>query len=62
MLTKEFVGFDIKVTWLAIAKMYSPLALENDLTVSMAFALLNINQEKGSHATKIAPLMGMETP
>lgn len=60
ILTKEDIGFDVKVTWLAVARMFSPLAQEHKLTVTMGFALLNISREKGTPATKIAPLLGME--
>lgn len=60
ILTKEDVGFDVKVTWLAIARMFSPLATEHGITVTMGFVLLNISREKGTPATKIAPLLGME--
>ena len=60
MIKREALGFDIKVTWLAIQKMYNPFAQKHGTTTSMAFVLLMINPEKGSRATKIAPLMGME--
>ena len=60
VLTKQDIGFDVKVTWLAIARMFSPLANEHGITVAMGFALLNISREKGTPATKIAPLLGME--
>lgn len=60
ILTKLDIGFDVKVTWLAIARMFSPLAIEHGITVTMGFALLNISREKGTPATKIAPLLGME--
>lgn len=60
ILTKEDIGFDVKVTWLAIARMFSPLAIEHGITVTMGFALLNISRERGTPATKIAPLLGME--
>jgi DNA-binding MarR family transcriptional regulator len=60
ILTKEDIGFDVKVTWLAVARMFSPLANEHGITVTMGFALLNISREKGTPATKIAPLLGME--
>lgn len=60
ILTKEDIGFDIKVTWLAIARMFSPLATENQMTVTMGFVLLNISRDAGTPATKIAPLLGME--
>ncbi len=60
ILTKEDIGFDIKVTWLAIARMFSPLANEHNMTVTMGFVLLNISRDHGTPATKIAPLLGME--
>lgn len=60
ILTKVDIGFDVKVTWLAVARMFSPLAIEHGITVTMGFALLNISKEKGTPATKIAPLLGME--
>lgn len=60
ILTKQDIGFDVKVTWLAIARMFSPLADEHGITVTMGFALLNISRDKGTPATKIAPLLGME--
>jgi DNA-binding MarR family transcriptional regulator len=60
VLSREAIGFDIKVTWLAIAKMYNPLAQDYGGTVTMGFVLLNISTEYGTPATKIAPLLGME--
>lgn len=60
IITKEDIGFDVKVTWLAIARMFSPLANDHGLTVTMGFVLLNISREHGTPATKIAPLLGME--
>lgn len=60
VLSKQAIGFDIKVTWLSIARMYSPLAVKYGMTVTMGFVLLNISSEKGAAATKIAPLLGME--
>lgn len=59
-MTKEDIGFDVKVTWLAVARMFSPLATDHGITVTMGFALLNISKDKGTPATKIAPLLGME--
>lgn len=60
ILTKEDIGFDVKVTWLAIARMFSPLATDHGITVTMGFVLLNISRDSGTPATKIAPLLGME--
>lgn len=60
IITRTAVGFDIRVTWLKILKMYNPLAQKYGLTAPMGFALLNINEEHGNSSTKIAPLLGME--
>jgi DNA-binding MarR family transcriptional regulator len=58
---KRAVCFDIKVAWLAISRMYNVKAVAEDITTNIGFVLLHIDEEKGTPATKIAPLMGMET-
>lgn len=60
MRKEETVDHHIKMTWHAIARMYSQQAVHYDGTMSMGFVLLNINSEEGTPATKIAPLMGLE--
>jgi len=60
MRKEETVDYHIKTAWHAIARMYNQQAAKVDLTMSMGFVLLNINSEKGTPATKIAPLMGLE--
>ncbi|WP_375561407.1 MarR family winged helix-turn-helix transcriptional regulator [Bernardetia sp. OM2101] len=57
---RRSVDFAIKASWLSIAKMYNMIGTEHGITHSTGFVLLNIDQENGSPATKIAPLMGME--
>lgn len=57
---KRAIGFDIKVTWLAISRMYNQLAQKQDITTNIGFVLLHIDEKAGTPATKIAPLMGME--
>jgi DNA-binding MarR family transcriptional regulator len=58
---RRAIGFDIKVTWLAISRMYNNVATQNGITTSIGFVLLHIDEKNGTPATKIAPLMGMET-
>lgn len=41
--------------------MYNNGGSEYELSASLGFVLLNIDLEKGTPATKIAPLLGMET-
>ena len=61
MKAEETVDYNIKVAWPAISRMYNTQAAQNDITTSIGFVLLNIDQERGTPATKIAPLLGLET-
>ena len=61
MKPEETVDYSIKVAWHAISRMYNTQAAQNDITTSIGFVLLNIDQERGTPATKIAPLLGLET-
>lgn len=58
---EETIDFNIKAAWHAIARMYNQQALKYGGTMSVGFALLNIHSEEGTPATKIGPLMGLET-
>ncbi|HEY4656174.1 MAG TPA: MarR family transcriptional regulator [Cyclobacteriaceae bacterium] len=60
MRREETVDYNIKATWHAIARMYNQQAARYGATMSTGFVLLNINSDEGTHATKIAPLMGLE--
>jgi len=57
---KRAICFDIKVAWLAIARMYNVKAHKEGITTNIGFVLLHIDEVNGTPATKIAPLMGME--
>ena len=61
MKPEETVDYNKKVAWHAISRMYNTQAAQNDITTSIGFVLLNIDQERGTPATKIAPLLGLET-
>lgn len=61
MKPEETVDYNIKVAWHAISRMYNTQAAQHDITTSIGFVLLNIDQENGTPATKIAPLLGLET-
>ncbi|MHA6249781.1 MarR family winged helix-turn-helix transcriptional regulator [Pontibacter sp. CAU 1760] len=60
MKPEENVDYNFKVCWHAISRMYNNEAAKSDITTSIGFVLLNIDQEKGTPATKIAPLLGLE--
>lgn len=61
MRKEETVDYHIKVVWHAISRMYNQGGVVKGITASSGFVLLNIDQDEGTAATKIAPLLGMET-
>lgn len=60
MKREDTIDYNIKAVWHGIARMYNQQALKYGGTMSIGFALLNIDADKGTPATKIAPLMGLE--
>lgn len=60
MKREETIDFNIKAAWHGISRMYNQQAAKYGGTMSIGFALLNINTEEGTAATKIAPMMGLE--
>ncbi|MEQ9466871.1 MAG: MarR family transcriptional regulator [Ekhidna sp.] len=61
MKREETVDYNIKGLWHSISRMYNQFGSEYDITASTGFVLLNIDVENGTPATKIAPLLGMES-
>ena len=61
MKPEETVDYNVKVCWHAISRMYNTQAAQYGITTSIGFVLLNINPEQGTPATKIAPLLGLES-
>ncbi|MDN3669099.1 MarR family transcriptional regulator [Echinicola jeungdonensis] len=61
MKPEETVDFYIKTSWHAISRMYNQKAAEQEFTTSIGFVLININSHEGTPATKIAPLLGLES-
>ena len=61
MKREDTVDYNIKTAWHAINRMYNQEAIKNEITTSIGFVLLNINSKEGTPATKIAPLIGLES-
>lgn len=61
MKKEETVDYPIKSAWHAISRMYNQQAAEEGFTTAIGFVLININSKDGTPATKIAPLIGLET-
>jgi MarR family transcriptional regulator, organic hydroperoxide resistance regulator len=53
------IDFYIKATWHSIVRMYNKRAAKYGISQTIGYVLLNVNK-KGSPATQIAPLLGME--
>jgi DNA-binding MarR family transcriptional regulator len=61
MKPEETVDYHVRYVWHAMSRMYNQLGSEHEISTSLGFVLLNIRTEGGSQATKIAPLMGLES-
>lgn len=61
MKREETVDYHIKSAWHAISRMYNQQAAEEGFTTAIGFVLININSKEGTPATKIAPMIGLET-
>lgn len=61
MKREETVDYNIKSLWHGISRMYNQFGSPYDVTASTGFVLLNIDVEEGTPATKIAPMLGMES-
>ncbi len=61
MKPEETVDYHIRAAWYGFFRMYNQEAAKHGFTTSIGFVLLNLHFEVGTPATKIAPLMGMES-
>ncbi len=61
MKREETVDYNIKVAWHSISRMYNLYGANFDITASTGFVLLNIDVDEGTPATKIGPMLGMES-
>jgi DNA-binding MarR family transcriptional regulator len=58
---KDTVCFNIKTSWHAISRMYNAAGIDYDMSASLGYVLINIDEENGTPATKIASNIGMES-
>jgi MarR family transcriptional regulator, organic hydroperoxide resistance regulator len=61
MKAKQTICFNIKASWHLISKMYNSAGVKHGLTTSIGYVLLNIDAENGTPATKIGPIIGIES-
>jgi len=60
MRPEETVDYHIKSSWHSISRMYNQLASSHNLTQAAGYVLMMIDEQTGTYATKIGPLLGME--
>jgi len=61
MRPEETFDFRIRRCWIAMSKMYNELVSASGITVSVGFALLNIDVKDGTPSTALGPKMGLES-
>ena len=61
MKKEESVDYYIKTSWHSLSRLYNQKAKKHGITTTIAYILLNISTSEGTPATKIAPLMGLES-
>lgn len=61
MRPEETFDFRIRRSWISMSKMYNDLVSSSGITVSVGFALLNIDVKMGTASTALGPMMGMES-
>ena len=61
MKAEETIDFPIRWAWHKIARLYNNEAIAHGFTMSIGYALLNIDRNEGTPSTKLGPLMGMES-
>lgn len=60
MKPEETFDFPIRWAWHRIQKHYNTIAMENEMTMTMGYVLLNIDPENGTLSTQLGPKIGME--
>jgi DNA-binding MarR family transcriptional regulator len=61
MRPEETFDFRIRRCWIAMSKMYNELVSASGITVSVGFALLNVDVKDGTPSTALGPKMGLES-
>lgn len=59
-MKEKTIDYILRATWQAVARMYNEEASKYGATMSIGFALLSIDKEKGISSTALGPQMGME--
>ena len=61
MNQQETIDYFLKVVWQTVANRYNQLASEFDITQSIGYLLININDKEGTTVTEVAGLLGLKS-
>ncbi|MBC7654287.1 MAG: MarR family transcriptional regulator [Oligoflexus sp.] len=61
MKHQETIDYFLKVTWQNIANKYNQLASEFDITQSVGYLLINIDEIEGTTVSEVAALLGLKS-
>lgn len=61
MKSTETFDFHIRWAWYKISRLYTSIATDYGVNMSIGYALIKIDPENGTPSTKLGPLMGMES-
>ena len=54
------IDYILRATWQAVSRMYNEEAAKYGASMSVGFALLSLDKDKGTPSTTLGPKMGME--
>ncbi|MAZ37082.1 MAG: MarR family transcriptional regulator [Crocinitomicaceae bacterium] len=60
MKPEETFDYPLRWSWHGVQRHYNIIASRHDLTMTMGYVLLNIDQENGTPSTQLGPKIGME--
>ncbi len=61
MKHQETIDYFLKIVWQNIANTYNQIASEFELTQSIGYMLINIDEEQGTTVSQIASLLGLKS-
>ena len=61
MKHQETIDYFLKVVWQTVANRYNQLAAEFEITQSIGYLLINIDDKQGTTVTEVAGLLGLKS-
>lgn len=61
MAPQETIDYFLKITWQNIANKYNQIASGFEITQSIGYLLININEQEGTTVSEVASLLGLKS-